>query len=100
MRDTYQDGAAASELEVLTALKTADVLVLDDLGREGRVSEQVQSLLHAILDERIRRRLLTFITTNLQGRDIAARYDGAIASRLALFDHLVIRGEDRRQELV
>lgn len=103
VRATYQDGAAASELEVVAAHTSADVLVMDDLGREGsrdgRATDQVQSLLHAILDERIRHRRPTFVTTNLVGAEIAHRYDGAIASRLALFDHLVIRGEDRRQEL-
>lgn len=98
VRDTYADGAADTETEVIAAFATADVLVLDDLGREGRASEQVLSVLHAILDERIRHRRPTIITTNLADADVPARYEGAIASRLALFDRLVLRGEDRRRE--
>ena len=98
VRDTYRRRSAQSESDVIDPLTDADLLVLDDLGREGEASQHVLSVLHDVVDDRIRFHRPTIITTNLSGKEIEARYKGAIASRLSLYDRIVLRGGDRRRE--
>jgi DNA replication protein DnaC len=59
----------------------AEVLVLDDLGRE-QVSEWTLEQLTRILDTRYREGRRTVVTTNLTYRDVTARYGVAVAGRI------------------
>jgi DNA replication protein DnaC len=99
IRDTYADNAEATESYMVDRYCTREVLVIDDLGREGRTTEQVCSVLHEILDERIRHNRPTIITTNM-GDDVGQVYGEAIASRLATYEPLVMRGSDRRRDFL
>lgn len=97
IRDTYREHAERTELEVYRELSGIDCLVIDDLGREGSLTPQVLSVLHAILSQRIGHGRRTIITTNLSLADIGRAYDPAIASRLGLFGCMVLDGNDRRR---
>lgn len=95
IRDTYDEHGGA-EGDVVDPVKAADLVVLDDLGREGDPTPHVLSVLHEVLDDRMRARRPTIITTNLAG-DLGSRYGEAIGDRLARYDTLVIDGPDRRR---
>lgn len=97
IRDTYRDNAERTELHVLREFSGIDLLVIDDLGKEGSITPQVLSVLHVILSKRIGHDLRTVITTNLSLREIGAEYDPAIESRLATFGVVVLDGADRRR---
>jgi DNA replication protein DnaC len=64
VRDTYDAGASASELDVLRPVLEADLLVLDDLGVE-KTTEWVQETLGHVVNIRYSERRPTIFTTNL-----------------------------------
>lgn len=97
VRDTYRTDSPDSETEVIGTLCRWDLLVIDDLAREGRTTEQVVSVLHEILDERLRNFRATVITTNLSAEEMEQEYGEAIASRLAQYEYITLDGPDRRQ---
>jgi len=68
VRDTYNSGGDVTELEVLSPVLTAELLVLDDLGAEKK-SEWVEELLGLIVNTRYSEKRLTVITTNLNDTD-------------------------------
>ena len=74
-----------------------ELLILDDLGTE--VSNQfTNSCLYLVLNERINKGLPTVISTNLSGKEIKARYNDRIASRiLGDFKPLLFVGTDVRR---
>ena len=96
IRETYRDESPETESQVIESMSQAGLLVIDDLGREGRVTEQVTSVLHEVLDERLRERHFTIVTTNM-GDDIEAIYGPAIFSRLSMFVPVAMCGADRRR---
>jgi DNA replication protein DnaC len=64
VRDTYDAGTAANEMDVLRPVLQADLLVLDDLGVE-KTSEWVQETLGHVINIRYGERRATVFTTNL-----------------------------------
>lgn len=102
IHDTYRGAGDEAESDLIDPAAAAELLVLDDLGREGaartdgRASDHVLSVLHDLLDERTRWHRPTVITTNLGG-ELEQRYGEALASRLARYDTIVIDGPDRRR---
>jgi DNA replication protein DnaC len=71
LRSTYTSEEKATESKVLRTMTTADVLVLDDLGRE-RATEWRDEMLHLIVNTRYSERRLTIFTTNFDiGSDTA-----------------------------
>ena len=74
-----------------------ELLILDDLGTE--VSNQfTNSCLYMVLNERINKGLPTVISTNLSGKEIKARYNDRIASRiLGDFKPFLFVGTDVRR---
>lgn len=93
----YRDDATETEDDVLRALTTCPVLVIDDLGHEGRVSEAALGALHEILSTRIGDFRTTIITTNRTEAELARAYDAAVASRLGAWEQFVLTGDDRRR---
>jgi DNA replication protein DnaC len=68
LRSTYTGDEKATESQVLRTITAADVLVLDELGRE-RATEWRDEMLHLIVNTRYSERRLTMFTTNF---DIAS----------------------------
>lgn len=93
---TYRDESRESEDQVIDALCSVPLLVIDDLGREGRISEAVRRVFHEILSRRIDNFRPVVVTTNLGPDEIGEVYDQAIRSRLSSLHQVVIRGADRR----
>ena|ERR671918_269499 len=63
LRSTYTGEEKTTESQVLRAVAAADVLVLDELGRE-RSTEWRDEMLHLIVNTRYSERRLTIFTTN------------------------------------
>ena len=76
---------------------SCDVLLIDDLAHEGRVSEAGIGALHEVITIRNGNYLPTAISTNLTLEEIAQHYDASIASRLAAWLPVVLNGPDRRK---
>lgn len=93
---SYRDGATETELDVIGELREIDLLVIDDLGFEGRTTPAVVSALHGILSARNDNFRATIVTTNLRLDEIAAHYGPSIASRLGSWVRVVVAGKDRR----
>jgi DNA replication protein DnaC len=71
LRSTYTGEEKTTESQVLRAITTADVLVLDELGRE-RATEWRDEMLHLIVNTRYSERRLTIFTTNFDiGSDVS-----------------------------
>jgi DNA replication protein DnaC len=83
--------------DALPHAMAADLLVLDDLGRESD-SEWTRQQLHSILDARLANGRRTVVTTNLRDEQMESRYGAPLVDRLV--DDAVIvevRGESRRR---
>jgi DNA replication protein DnaC len=65
LRSTYTGEEKATESQMLRAIAAADVLVLDELGRE-RSTEWRDEMLHLIVNTRYSERRLTIFTTNFE----------------------------------
>lgn len=74
----------------------APILLLDDLGREGRPTESVLATLHEIISERNGNYLPTAITSNYTLEQLSERYDEAIADRLRPWRKVVMAGRSKR----
>lgn len=73
IRATYsprQDPDAVVESDLLEALKTVDLLALDDLGAE-RMTGWVEEKLYEVLNHRHNERKRTIVTTNLEPGDLS-----------------------------
>lgn len=89
-------GKVSSEMDTLSLLLEADLLILDDLGTEFSTSFNI-STVYNIINTRINRSLPTIISTNLGFLDIQKRYEERIVSRLfAVYDCLEFIGSDIR----
>jgi DNA replication protein DnaC len=84
-RARQEPDALPTELELLDALSTVDLLVLDDLGAEGAAgagAEILHGLLFDILDMRMQSCRPTIVTTNLTPDEVTARYGARLYERL------------------
>jgi len=77
-------------------LSSVPLLMLDDLGREGRPSEAVCATIHEVLSARNGNYLPTAVTSNFTLEQLAERYDEAIADRLRPWKRIVMAGRSRR----
>ena len=85
--------------DVISSLLNADVLVVDDLGKEPVYRTVTLENLYVLLNERQIRGLSTIINTNLSFKDVLDRYGESIFARLFNKRNTnVIRliGEDKR----
>lgn len=77
---------------------SADLLIIDDLGTEV-VNQFTLSCLYDIINTRINTRKCTFINTNLSRRDIEAKYNERITSRLfGEYYPILFSGTDIRRQ--
>jgi DNA replication protein DnaC len=69
IRSTYDPVSRMAEVDVLRPVMTADLLVLDDLGRE-RTTEWVDETMNLIVNTRYSQKRLTIFTSNYDDTDI------------------------------
>lgn len=81
IRETYSGKAEDSEAEVLLAIETVQLLVLDDLGAE-RVTDWVREKLFTVLNARHDAQLPTIYTSNLGPSELAEHIGQRTAERL------------------
>ena len=77
-------------------MKSCELLILDDLGKEKR-SEWTDQILYEVVNNRYEAKKPIIITTNYSAKELATRIDKAVLSRL--FEMCVfinMQGEDRR----
>ncbi len=95
----YEHFSYEHSSDILNAVLDADLLIIDDLGTEQE-TKFYKSMIYNIINTRIVRNKPTIISTNMNYKDISARYDGKVASRLAtLYKYLQFKGEDVRLKI-
>lgn len=78
----------------------AELLIIDDLGTEV-TNQFTLSCLYDLLNGRINRRKCTFINTNLAFRELEARYNERITSRLlGEYNPILFSGTDIRRQKI
>lgn len=77
-------------------LAECQLLLLDDIGREGKPSEDVLGLWHEILSARNGNYLPTAVTSNYTLEQLEQRYDEAIVDRFSPWRRVVMTGRSRR----
>lgn len=78
----------------------ADLLIIDDLGTEF-TNQFTLSCLYDVINERINRHRSTVINTNLSFRDLEARYQERITSRLfGEYQPILFKGTDIRKQKI
>jgi DNA replication protein DnaC len=70
IRSTFNKNSKESEQEIMKALTTCDLLVLDDIGAE-KLTDWVQDVIYRVIDGRYRKKLPTFYTSNLKPGELA-----------------------------
>lgn len=96
LRDSYADSRQTNEHKLLTQLREADLLILDDLGAE-RSSDWVRERLYLVINDRYVRERPTWVTTNLTVEELNATLGERSVSRL-VSDAVVftLEGDDYR----
>ena len=72
IKRSYEQDSTVSEEDVLSVYKTADLLVIDDLGKE-RATEWSVPILYSIINDRYEAMLPTIITTNYNSDVLAEK---------------------------
>lgn len=72
IRSTFNKNSKESEQEIMKALTTCDLLVLDDIGAE-KLTDWVQDVIYRVIDGRYRKKLPTFYTSNLKPEVLAVQ---------------------------
>ena len=77
---------------------SADLLIIDDLGTEV-INQFTLSCLYDVINSRINNRKCTFINTNLNKKEIEAKYSERITSRLfGEYNPILFTGTDIRKQ--
>lgn len=98
IRDTYEDDAEHSYVQLLDRLASVDLLHIDDVGAE-RTSPWVLEQLYAIVNARYEEERAVLITTNLERDALADQITERTVSRLEeMCEILPLFGEDRRRQ--
>jgi len=94
IKSTWEKESSVRELELLEALETVDLLVLDDLGAEGASQWQVNKLFE-VIDSREGKH--TIFTTNLDSQSLGKRIGKRNFDRLFYkADEIYFEGESHR----
>ncbi|MER5461625.1 ATP-binding protein [Streptomyces sp. NPDC002668] len=76
----------------------AGILLVDDLGAGGKVSEFTEDINFRLVNYRYDHELPTLITSNVLPKELSARLGDRVASRLTeMCQRVVITGQDRRR---
>ncbi|MBR2354200.1 MAG: ATP-binding protein [Clostridia bacterium] len=98
--ETKRFGNGLSPKHNLDRYFDAELLIVDDLGTET-VNQFTLSCVYEVINERINRRKSTIINTNLSKKDLEARYNERIASRLfGEYIPFQFLGRDIRQQKI
>lgn len=93
----FKSGDFSAASQALARFRSADLLIIDDLGTEMPGAFHT-SCLYDLISRRLMGRLPTILSTNLLPSDLETRYSPAIASRiLGEFTQLRFIGEDIRR---
>lgn len=105
LRDTFNSNSDEREAEVMNEIKTADVLILDDLGAHNYTDWSVNTIF-SIINYRVNFEKPVIVTTNLSSDELENKLGSRIASRLTevcryfrLENNSDNRLEGRRREL-
>lgn len=107
MKQAFDENSRSNTAEILRAYKQADLLVIDDLGKEQPTEWSIQTL-YNILNDRYEDMRPTIITTNYSQRDLIGRYSlggdsstaTAIISRLRECSKVITMAwEDQREQV-
>jgi hypothetical protein len=93
MRTTWDPDTAGREIRKLSE---APLLILDDLGREGRATDHVNGVLHEVISARNGNFLPTAVTSNLSLDQLARRYEAAVIDRIRPWRIVTMYGASRR----
>ena len=86
----------ATEYELLSAIRDADLVILDDVGKE-KYSEYVESIYYHVINSRYVASKPILLTSNLAWADLGERIGYAAMSRLSEMCRVVeMRGNDYR----
>lgn len=99
IKQTYEgENKWEKEAEILRRYSNVDYLFLDDLGAE-RTSEWTLQTFYMILNHRYEEQKYTFITSNLELKQLENKLSERISSRIAgMCFPFMLRGNDRRLE--
>ncbi|MBP3855563.1 MAG: ATP-binding protein [Ruminiclostridium sp.] len=90
-------GRAETDTDTLAMVIRSDLLVLDDLGSElDSKSGFYAHTLYNILNDRLNASLPTVISTNLDHKQLEARYEERTYSRISTMNELIFMGSDVR----
>lgn len=81
IRATYNRDSQLTEGEILNVLTKADLLVLDDLGKENH-SDNTISLIYQLVNRRYEDNRLLVATSNLTSEELSRKFGPATFSRL------------------
>lgn len=79
--DTYSAESDIRTGQIIKALTSVDLLVLDDLGKEGD-SRNINTVLYQIINARYEHELKVIITTNLTSSELSSKIGNATVSRI------------------
>jgi DNA replication protein DnaC len=97
IKRAFDDKTEGTAADVLDRYKSAELLVVDDLGAHGITDWRRGDVLMPLFDHRYRECLATIVTTNLNLDQINEQIDPRIASRLVEMGPIVtLRGGDER----
>lgn len=96
-REHFGKVPAEENMDTMSLLTKAELLVIDDLGAEFS-SQFYESALYNVINSRINLRLPTIISTNFSAAELQKKYNERIISRIfGEYDTLYLVGEDIRQ---
>lgn len=93
--DRIRDEMGSKDFTKAT-MKSCDLLILDDLGKEKR-SEWTDQILYEVINARYERKLPIIVTTNFNASELAEHLDDSVASRIVEMCNFVnVTGKDHR----
>ena len=100
LKDSF-DTPGVSELSILKEYLYANLLIIDDLGKENSTSPWAKGVIYQLINTRYADMLPTLVTTELNSKLIKERYDESIESRLRDRNTLVLlNGADQRDRTI
>lgn len=86
---------AKRAMELIKEAVLAEVIVLDDLG-VNKQSNYNPDIIYIIINQRLEKGKTTIVTSNIDIKTISETIDDRLASRLASFEVIELKGKDKR----